>query len=137
MSAAGSTSQHPLSTEPSSRPNILVVDDDPRVGRALAGILKEEGFDPVVFHSGAAALAHAQHNPPAAALLDVHLPDLNGLVLSQKLRQRLGPERPIIILSGDTSMEVLTSLARAGATYFFSKPVHLAHLLGQLKAWVA
>ena len=63
------------------------------------------------------------------AVVDIHLPDMNGLVVSQKFRERLGPHAPIIVLSGDTSMETLNSLPHVGATYFFSKPVNSGQLL--------
>ena len=48
-------------------------------------------------------------------------------------REILGPDTPIIVLSGDTSMPTLNSLPHVGATYFFSKPVNAAHLLERLK----
>jgi len=57
-------------------------------------------------------------------------------VVTQKLRDFLGPNTPIIILSGDTSMETLNSLPHVGATYFFSKPVNSAHLVARMQEWV-
>lgn len=118
-------------------PKILVVEDSPAVTKALAGLLREQGYEPVVFHSGTPALDYAMHQPFDAALIDIHLPDISGLDLTQQLRQHVGEQIPIIILSGDTSMETLRSLPQTGATYFFSKPVNAATLLVQLKAWVA
>ncbi len=70
---------------------------------------------------------------PAAAVVDIHLPDLNGLLLSQKLRTAFGPTPPIIVLSGDTSTETIRSLAHVGATYFFSKPVNGKHLIEKIR----
>jgi CheY-like chemotaxis protein len=72
----------------------------------------------------------------AAAIVDIHLPDISGLVVSQKLREIFGPDVPIIVLSGDTSMQMLNSLPHVGATYFFSKPVNSNLLLERLKEWV-
>jgi DNA-binding response OmpR family regulator len=69
-------------------------------------------------------------------VLDIHLPDINGLVLANKLRDRLGAEIPIIIVSGDTSMETIKSLSHVGATYFFSKPVNPNVLVQRLKELV-
>jgi CheY-like chemotaxis protein len=62
-------------------------------------------------------------------MVDIHLPDLNGLVITRKLCDQLGPRVPIIVVSGDTSMETLNSLAHVGATYFLSKPTSPAVLL--------
>ena len=115
---------------------ILVVDDNQNVTRALSFLLKDAGYRPVVFHQGQAALAFSRDEIPVAALVDIHLPDINGLVLSQKLRDQFGPDVPIIVLSGDTSMENLKSLPHVGATYFFSKPVNSASLLERLKEWL-
>jgi len=67
--------------------------------------------------------------------VDIHLPDMNGLDLSQLLRERMGPGAPILILSGDNSMETIRALPDAGATYFFSKPVNAEILVERLKQW--
>ena len=71
-----------------------------------------------------------------AALVDIHLPDLHGLVLSSKLRELLGPAVPIIVISGDTSMANLNALSHVGATYFLSKPLNPAALLARLKQYL-
>jgi CheY-like chemotaxis protein len=113
---------------------ILLVEDDPLVTRALASLLSEAGYQPVVFHMGMQALEHARSNPASlAAVVDIHLPDLNGLIVSHKLREQYGPNVPIIVLSGDTSMENLNALPFVGATYFLSKPINGAFLLDRLK----
>lgn len=118
------------------KPNILLVEDDPSLGLALVRYLQAIGYAPVHCASGAAAMEAVDDVTPDAVITDVHLPDINGLILSQKLRERLGPDVPIIVLSGDTSTEVLKSLSHVGATYFFNKPVNLdllkQHLAEQL-----
>ena len=113
-------------------PVVLIVDDSPVVTHALAQILREEGYLPLVCHTAEEALASALVHAPAAAVIDIHLPDMSGLVLSAKLRERIGQGPPIIILSGDTSMENLRSLQHVGATYFISKPLNAEHLLEKL-----
>ncbi len=120
-------------------PTVLVVDDDPVVIRSLTILLNRAGFAVAGCPTGAAALARAAADadgpPIAAAVLDIHLPDVNGLTLSQQLRSTLGPAVPIIILSGDNSMQTIRALPDAGATYFFAKPVNTGMLIGQLKQW--
>jgi DNA-binding response OmpR family regulator len=127
---------HQPSPAGEQRPRVLIVEDNPTVARPLSRLLQHAGFQPVVFHRGHPALDYARQCIPDAALVDVHLPDFNGLLLSRHLRQHLGPDRPIVVLSGDTSMEVVNSLAAAGATYFFSKPVRGEDLVRQLKALI-
>jgi DNA-binding response OmpR family regulator len=116
-------------------PTILVVDDNPSVTRALSALLRHAGYTASVFNAGLAALEYARKYPPAAAVVDIHLPDVSGLILARELRQCLGDATPIIVVSGDTSMENLNSLKLAGATYFFSKPLRPAQLLERLAEW--
>jgi DNA-binding response OmpR family regulator len=117
-------------------PPILIVDDNPAIGRSLAKVLQFENYQTVVTLRGLEAIDYARGNRYAAVFVDVHLPDLNGLVVSQKLREILGPDTPIIIVSGDTSMEVINALPHVGATYFLSKPLNVPHVLERLKEWI-
>lgn len=111
---------------------ILIVEDDPSTARSVAKIVEGAGYAATVCHSGHAALRTAAHLAPSAAIVDIHLPDLSGLILTQKLRERLGPDVPILIVSGDTSMETLNSLSHVGASYFLSKPTSASVLLQML-----
>ena len=115
---------------------ILVVEDDRAAARALGSILKEAGYHPIVCHGGVEALASARAEAPDAAMIDVHLPDLNGLILAQQIRQIVGKEIPLIIVSGDTSMETLNSLRHVGATYFLSKPLNRKGLIEWMKQMI-
>jgi DNA-binding response OmpR family regulator len=118
---------------PSKAMEVLIVDDNPSVVKALSKLAQNAGFVPIGCESGAAALSYAKESIPAAAVVDVHLPDLSGLILAQKLRDRFGPLTPIIVVSGDTSMETINSLPYIGATHFFSKPLSGTMLMGRLK----
>jgi DNA-binding response OmpR family regulator len=112
---------------------VLVVEDNFGVANALAAVIRRAGFAATACHCGSDALEYLRVANPQAAVLDIHLPDINGLVLAHKLRDRLGDAIPIIIVSGDTSMETIKSLAHVGATYFFSKPVNPKVLVERLK----
>ena len=124
-----------MTVEPSlmESSRILIVDDQVTVARALSTLLERAGFDTVICHSGADTLAAVESSRPCAAVIDIHLPDINGLLLAQMLRRRFGSDTPIIIVSGDNSMETIKSLQHVGATYFFSKPVNAAALVDRLK----
>jgi DNA-binding response OmpR family regulator len=129
----------PTAPAPQAAPaagQVLVVEDNFGVANALATVIRKAGFDATACHSGAAAMDYLRLANPKAAVLDIHLPDINGLVLANKLRDRLGTEIPIIIVSGDTSMETIKSLSHVGATYFFSKPVNPNVLVERLKELV-
>jgi two-component system response regulator MtrA len=113
---------------------ILVVDDDPGILKAMEGLLHRSGFETIACATGADAMDKAAADVHAA-VVDIHLPDMSGLALSQKLRGEMGIGWPIVILSGDTSIETLRELPNAGATHFFSKPVNTGLLLSRLREW--
>jgi len=115
------------------RPCVLVVDDNQLVAEALAKLLRHEGWRVAISFSGLDALKQLECRELAAAVVDIHLPDISGLVLSSKLREKYGPKLPIIVLSGDTSMENIRSLSHVGATYFISKPFNSEHLVEALR----
>jgi DNA-binding response OmpR family regulator len=113
---------------------VLIVEDNPSVAFAMARAVDQAGYTSAVFHNASQALNHANLSSVEAALIDIHLPDLNGLVLASKLREILGPNAPIFVVSGDTAMENLNALPFVGATHFFSKPVSVRTLLDRLSA---
>ena len=116
-----------------ARPCVLVVDDNQMVAHALGKLLSHEGWRVSVCYTGLDALKQVECEMLAAAVVDIHLPDISGLVLSSKLREKYGPKLPIIVLSGDTSMENIRSLPHVGATYFISKPINSEHLVERLR----
>ena len=111
---------------------VLVVEDDPSLSQVLAATLRIAGYEVHCALSGAKAMEYAKSHPILAAIIDIHLPDAHGLILSQQLRATCGPATPLLILSGDSSMSVINSLPFAGATYFFRKPVETKLLLERL-----
>jgi two-component system KDP operon response regulator KdpE len=113
--------------------DVLIVDDDQPVARALGALMREAGFRTTVLYTGKEAIRHAGAEHVSAVIIDVHLPDLNGLIVSINLREQLGEAVPIFIVSGDTSMETINSLAFAGATYFFAKPMSPAYVIERLR----
>jgi DNA-binding response OmpR family regulator len=132
-----------VSPRGSRAPRILIVDDNEPTARALSILLGRAQYDTAVALRGSDALKLARNGDADdadggfdAAIVDVHLPDISGLLVSQKLRDALGPDVPIIVLSGDTSMTTLNSLPHVGATYFFSKPVNSNLLVQRLREWV-
>ena|SRR5438552_2417373 len=134
--ADNSTAAGEGAARPAGRPHILIVDDNPAVTRSLARLLEEEGYRTSVCHNGTAAMETISRDSFAAAVVDIHLPDISGLVLSTQIRAVLGPGRPIIVLSGDTSGETIGSLKYVGATYFISKPINSDHFMERLREMV-
>jgi len=126
----------PSEVKPAALPVILVIEDHEITNRALSLALKARGFESQACINGQQALDHLKKSIPAAALVDVHLPDTSGLELTRKLRAIVGEDMPIIVMSGDTSMTTLTALPHVGATYFVSKPINIKHLMERLAEWI-
>jgi DNA-binding response OmpR family regulator len=115
-------------------PEIVIVEDSSATARALELLFNQASYRATAFTEGRQAIEFALQTKPAGAVIDVHLPDMSGLALSEQLREIMGAGAPIIVLSGDSSMEVLSALRGAGATYFFQKPVAATTLLEQFRS---
>ncbi len=112
---------------------ILVVDDEPALTGMLAVALGGEGWDVRTAGSGEEALRVAQQFRPDAAVLDVVLPDFDGLELMQRLHADQ-PGLPVILLSGrDTVADKVEGLT-SGADDYLTKPFSLEELVARLRA---
>jgi two-component system, OmpR family, response regulator len=112
---------------------ILVVDDEPSIVDAVATALRYEGFDVRVAVTGRAALSAAQEAPPDLIVLDVMLPDLDGLEVTRRLRAD-GIKVPILFLTARDSMDdKLAGLAIGGDDYV-TKPFSLAEVVARTRA---
>ena len=127
----------PAADLPATTRDIMIVEDNDTVARALKRFLETKGYGAPVFSTGKEATTYVGTHRPSAVIVDIHLPDLSGLILIQQLRERLGATTPIVVLSGDVSMATINSLPHVGATYFFSKPVQPSTLLERLEQLMA
>jgi two-component system, OmpR family, KDP operon response regulator KdpE len=116
------------------RRTALVVDDEPQLARALAINLRARGWDVVTAGDGQAALAAAARRPPDVVVLDLGLPDMDGVEVIEGLR---GWSRvPIIVLSArQDSADKVTALD-AGADDYVTKPFGMDELIARLRAAV-
>jgi two-component system KDP operon response regulator KdpE len=111
---------------------VLVVDDEPQILRALRINLRVRDYDVSVAANGAAALAEAARHPPDLVILDLGLPDLDGVEVIQGLRG--WTTAPIIVLSGRAdSMDKVEALD-AGADDYVTKPFGMEELLARIRA---
>jgi len=107
---------------------IYVVDDDVSVCRALSLLLKSHGFNVETFTKAADFLSFKHPKAPSCLLLDIRLPDINGLVLQEKMVQQ-GINIPIIFVTGHGDVPKSVKAIKAGAVDFFIKPFTTAKLL--------
>lgn len=114
--------------------NILVAEDDVRLGNLLEQFLVEAGWRVDVCHDGPSAFDAAVRGPGYdVLLLDRMLPGLDGVVLSRRLRE-LGVRTPILMLTARTSLDDRVSGLDAGADDYLAKPFELDELLARLRA---
>jgi two-component system, NtrC family, nitrogen regulation response regulator NtrX len=114
------------------RESILVVDDEAGVRSSLLGILGDEGYAADAVESGEAALAALENRRYDLLLLDVWLPNMDGLEVLARVRT-LDPELPVIVISGHGSIETAVKAVRMGAQDFVEKPLALEKTLVVVK----
>ncbi len=107
---------------------IYVIDDDASVCRALSLLLRSHGFKVETFQRAAGFLAFKHPKAPSCLLLDIRLPDINGLALQEKMAQQ-GVNIPIIFLTGYGDVPKSVKAIKAGAIDFFIKPFASGKLL--------
>ena len=111
---------------------VLVCDDEAQILRALKVILRDAGYEAVPAASGEEALDLAAVKPPAAAIVDLMLPDIDGVEVTERLRE--WSEMPIIVLSAVGEEEAKVRALAAGADDYVTKPFGPPELVARLEA---
>jgi diguanylate cyclase (GGDEF)-like protein len=101
---------------------ILIIDDDSGFCQTLADILFEKGYNPEYALTGAEALAKIKENPFNVVLIDVNLPDVNGIELFKDIKQ-FAPDIEGIIVTGYASIESAVAAVRYGTINYVMKPL--------------
>ena len=111
---------------------ILVVDDEPLARKILTVNLKARGYDVLTAAGGGEALSLVAERPVALVLLDLGLPDVDGLAVMETLRQ--GESPPVIMITARAGVQHHAVAVALGAIGYFTKPFNLADLLEQVRA---
>jgi len=116
-----------------ARGRLLIIEDSPETSELLALLVQEEGFSPVVSHTGQAGLDAFEAERPVAVLLDWVMPDRPGIDVCRQLRER-DQAVPIIFVSGRDDEASVSRGLDAGADDFIVKPVRRIELVARLEA---
>jgi FixJ family two-component response regulator len=108
---------------PPSVPTVVVVDDDISVRESLELLIQHEGWQPALFGSAQEFLAQLPTVVPSCLILDVNLPDLNGLDIQERIRDEKF-SIPIIFITGYGDIPTSVRAMKAGAAEFLTKPVN-------------
>jgi two-component system, OmpR family, response regulator MprA len=112
---------------------ILIVDDDPAVSASLRRALRLDGYEVEDVGTGRAALDSLALAPPDAVILDLGLPDLDGLEVCRRLRAA-GDDTPVLMLTARDAVNDRVQGLDAGADDYLVKPFALAELMARLRA---
>jgi FixJ family two-component response regulator len=114
-------------------PVVFVVDDDVSVRESLELMIRFAGWRPELFSSAEDFLAHPRPRTPSCLVLDVGLPDLNGLDLQERIAVDR-PDMPIIFITGRSDVPMTVKAMKAGAIEFLMKPFGDDALLAAIRA---
>jgi two-component system OmpR family response regulator len=112
---------------------VLVVDDEPSIVDAVGMSLRYEGFDVDEATTGRAALAAVEERPPDLIVLDVMLPDFDGLEVTRRLRAR-GVHVPVLFLTARDALEDKIAGLTVGGDDYVTKPFALAEVVARTRA---
>jgi len=116
---------------------VLIVDDDFMVAKVHAGFIQRTpGFGVVgVAHTGAQAILETQRLQPDLVLLDIHLPDINGLDLMHQLRD-VAPDLDVLVISAARETETVRKALRGGIVHYLIKPFSQSDLQERLQHYL-
>ncbi|AHE52153.1 chemotaxis protein CheY [Sphingomonas sanxanigenens DSM 19645 = NX02] len=112
---------------------IHIVDDEEAIRRSAGFMLKTSGYTVATYPSGTAFLREVRHVEPGCILLDVRMPDMDGLEVQKVLIER-GVAMPVIILTGHGDISIAVRAMKAGAVEFIEKPFEKATLIEAISA---
>ena len=112
---------------------IHIIDDDEAIRRSAGFMLKTSGYAVTTFASGVAFLRDAKTVEPGCVLLDVRMPDMDGLEVQRRLAES-GVAMPIVVLTGHGDVSIAVRAIKAGAVDFIEKPFEKMVLLSAIVA---
>jgi two-component system response regulator FixJ len=120
----------------SDRRLVHIVDDEDAIRRSASFMLRTSGFDTRTYQSGVEFLKEVKHADPGCVLLDVRMPEMDGLEVQRELNDR-GVSLPVIVLTGHGDISIAVQAMKAGAVDFLEKPFEKNQLMVALDAGFA
>jgi len=114
-------------------PTVYIIDDDRMARESLKWLIESAGLSARVYNNGLEFLGQAEHAMSGCVLLDIRMPDINGMELYAKLKQR-GNLLPVIIVTGHADVAMAVRAMKAGAYDFIEKPYNDALMLERVQS---
>ncbi len=108
-------------------PKILIVDDETALCDDIANFLKMKGYVVVCAHTGKQALCLVVVERPDLVLLDIHMPEMDGIECLGKIKE-VNPELPVIMVTCVTDIDIARKAMKMGAVDYLTKPINLEAL---------
>ncbi len=116
---------------------VLVVDDSPMITKVVGSVITAMGHQVVEASDGAAALMTAETLPPDLIFLDLHMPEMGGLQMLERMRATPGlKDVPVVLLTASRDPDVVTKAARYGVKDYLSKPARPASIREKVKKYI-
>jgi two-component system, OmpR family, response regulator len=112
---------------------VLVVDDEPNIAELLSMAMRYEGWQTTIAHTGSKAVALAKETKPDAVVLDIMLPDFDGMEVLRRMRGHL-PDVPVLFLTAKDAVEDRVAGLTAGGDDYVTKPFSLEEVVARLRA---
>jgi two-component system nitrogen regulation response regulator NtrX len=107
---------------------ILIIDDEPKIGQMISDILRDEGYEPIIALDAERGLESTRKNDLGLVLLDLKLPDKDGLDVLKEIAA-LKPNLPVVIISAHGNIKTAVQTTKMGAFDFIEKPLDMDRLL--------
>ena len=114
-------------------PKILLVDDEARFRTTLSKLLAAQGLEVTALGTGREALAELRQNAYDVMVLDVRMPDMDGIATLTEIK-KIAPQIEVIILSGHASMDAAVEIMRLGGYDYLLKPCPVEDLLAKIES---
>jgi DNA-binding NtrC family response regulator len=114
-------------------PKIMLVDDEERFRTTLSKMLRAQGLEVTALGSGREALEELHHQAYDVIVLDVRMPDMDGIATLTEIK-KIAPQIEVIILTGHASMDAAVEIMRLGGYDYLLKPCPVEDLLAKIES---
>jgi len=111
---------------------VLIVEDSEYLAEAIAEVVSSMGYATVIVSSGEDALAALEGDQPALVLLDWILPGIVGIEVLRNIRENIGTELPVVMLTAKGDLDARVMGLETGADDYITKPVHMKELKARI-----
>ncbi len=116
---------------------VLIIDDDAFMLTYIGGVLRKRDYIVLATARGSQGIELAEAEQPALIILDLKMPEMDGFAVLKALKGNdVAKDIPVLLLSGEASLEDVSECRALGASNYVMKPINPAHLMDQVKEMI-